>query len=152
MIVVCTLFGIMLTVAIPRLGSQVLSDGGEETARWIIANVRNAKQMAVSQQKIYILNIALDSQRMWVAPIDLPETETEAAKEKGYRLPRGVSLYQVLLTGNDRVTGGVVPIFFYPQGYSDKAVIRVNAKGGKRFLLYIEPFLPRVNLVRGGEA
>lgn len=149
MIVVIALFAIMLGVAIPKIGSGILSKDGDETARWIIATVRNAKQIAVNQDKIYILNISLDTQRMWVAPFDLPETETDAAKEKGYRMPRGESLYQVVLAGADRVSGGTVPIFFFPQGYSDKATIRISVSGGERLTFYIEPFLPHVNLVRG---
>ena len=149
-IVVTTLLGILLGVAIPKLSSGVLSEGGDETARWMIANVRHAKEMAVSQNKTYILNISLDNQRLWVAPFDLPETEEASAKEKGYRLPRGESLYQVVLAGADRVSGGTVPIFFFPQGYSDKAMIRISVSGGERMTFYIEPFLPHVNLVRGG--
>jgi general secretion pathway protein H len=151
MVVVTALISIMLVVAIPRLNSSFFSDSSDETARWIITNVRQAKENAVNHQKLYLLNISLDTQRLWVAPADLAETEVATAREKGYRLPRGVSIDQVVLSGtdHDQLSSGTIPIGFYPQGYSDKAVIRIRTNDGERLALYIEPFLTRVNLDRG---
>jgi len=151
MIVVVTLLGIMMTVAIPRLTTGMLSDGGDETARWIIANVRQLKEKAISDQKTYLLNVSLDTGQMWTAPADLAETEAATARDKGYRLPRGVRFDHVAFSENERFTNGTVPIGFYPQGYSDKAVIRLRDKDGDRLAFFIEPFLSRVNLVRGSE-
>lgn len=151
MIVVTTLISIMLVVAIPRLHTDMLSDGSDETARWLIANVRQLKEKAIVDQKIYLLNISLDTRQFWVAPADLAETEATTARDKGYRLPRGVRLDHVAFSQTERFTSGTIPIGFYPQGYSDKAVIRLRAKDGDRLAFFIEPFLPRVNLVRGSE-
>jgi general secretion pathway protein H len=151
MIVVTALITIMLMVAIPRLQGSFLSDGGDETARWIIANVRRLKEKAITDQKIYMLNVSLDTQWLWVAPADLPETEADAARKKGYRLPRGVSIDHVTLSRSNRISSGTVSIGFYPKGYSDKAVIRVRTNNGDRLSFFIEPFLSRVNLVRGSE-
>jgi general secretion pathway protein H len=151
MIVVTALISIMLVVAIPRLHSDIFSDGGDETARWIMANVRQAKENAVNQQKIYLLNVSMDTQQLWVTPADLAETEAATAREKGYRLPRGVNIDYVALSQADRFSSGTVSIGFYPQGYSDKAVIRLRTNDGDRLAFFIEPFLSRVNLVRGSE-
>ena len=151
MVVVTALISIMLVVAIPRLHSGLSSDNGDETARWIIANVRQAKENAINQQKIYLLNISLDTQQLWVAPADLAETEAAGAREKGYRLPSGVNIDHVALSQTDRLSSGTIPIGFYPQGYSDKAVIRIRTNGGERLSVYIEPFLTHVNLVRGSQ-
>jgi len=151
LIVVIALISIMLVVAIPRLSGSLFSDGGDETARWIIVNVRQAKETAVTSQQRYLLNVSMDTQQLWVAPADLAETEAATAREKGYRLPRGVNIDYVALSQADRFSSGTVSIGFYPQGYSDKAVIRLRTNDGDRLAFFIEPFLSRVHLVRGSE-
>ena len=151
MVAVTALISIMLVVAIPRLSGGILSGGDDETLRWIIANVRQARENAVDQQKLYLLNVSLDAQRLWVAPVDLAETEAAAAREKGFRLPRGVDIDHVALSQSNRLSSGTIPIGFYPEGYSDRAVIRIRTNDGDRLAVYIEPFLPGVNVVRGSE-
>ncbi len=149
MIIVTALISIMLVVAVPRLHSNIFPDSGDETARWIMATVRQAKQRAVIDRKTYLLNISLDTQQLWMMAADTPDIETMTVPENAYRLPRGVSIDRVALSQADRFSGGTIPIGFYPQGYSDKAVIRIRTRDGDYLTLYIEPFLPRVNLIRG---
>jgi len=151
MVAVTALISIMLVVAIPRLHSNIFPDSGDETVRWIIANFHQAKENAVHQRLTYVMNISLDTRQLWVAPADLPEAEAAGLRENGYRIPNGVSIDHVALSQADRISSGTVPIAFYPQGHSDKAVIRIRTKNGDRMSVYIEPFLPRVNVIRGEE-
>jgi prepilin-type N-terminal cleavage/methylation domain-containing protein len=149
LVVVTTLIGIMLVVAIPRLGGGLFSDGSDETARWIIAAVRQLKEKAIAEQKTYLLNVSPDVQRLWITDIDMTDTDADAAREDGYRLPRGMRIDHVAFTRSERVSSGTIPIGFDPQGYSDKAVIRVRTGDGERLAFFIEPFLSRVDLVKG---
>ena len=149
MVVVTALISIMLVVAIPRLDRGLFSDGGDETARWIIANAQNLKEKAVVEQKTYLLNISPDTRQLWISHTDMTETELATAREDGYRLPRGMTVDDVAFSADNRVSSGTIPIAFYPKGYSDKAVIRLRTADGDRLTFYIEPFLTRVNLVRG---
>ena len=151
MIVVTALISIMLAVAIPRLEGGLFSDGGDETARWIIANVNRLKEKAVLDQKTYLLNVSPDIQRMWVTSADMSDADADTAREEGYRLPRGVNIDHVTFGRDDRESTGTIPVGFYPQGYSDKAVIRIRTNDGERMAFFIEPFLARVELVRGHE-
>ncbi|MFO7713381.1 prepilin-type N-terminal cleavage/methylation domain-containing protein [Desulfosarcina sp.] len=151
MVVVTALISIMLVVAVPRLSVGLFSDGTDETARWIIANCRTLKEKAVVDQKIYLLNVSPDVQRLWITEAGMAETEASTAREEGYRLPRGVTIDHVAFSQAERISGGTISIGFYPQGYSDKAVIRIRNDNGDRLAFYIEPFLSRVNLVRGGQ-
>lgn len=151
MIVVTALISIMLAVAIPRLEGGLFSDGGDETARWIIANVSRLKEKAVLDQKTYLLNVSPDIQRMWVTSADMSDADADTAREEGYRLPRGVNIDHVTFGRDDRESTGTIPVGFYPQGYSDKAVIRIRTNDGERMAFFIEPFLARVELVRGRE-
>lgn len=151
MIVVTALISIMLVVAIPRLEGGLFSDGSDETARWIIANVRNLKEKAVVEEKAYLLNVSPDVQRMWITAAGMADADADAAREAGYTLPRGVIIDHVAFSQTERLSSGTIPIGFYPRGYSDRAVIRVRTNDGDRLAFFIEPFLARVDLVRGPE-
>jgi prepilin-type N-terminal cleavage/methylation domain-containing protein len=150
-IVVAALISIMLMVAIPRLDGGLFSDGSGETARWLIGTVRQLKEKAVAEQKTYLLNVSPDIQRLWVSAADLADTEADAARDSGYQLPRGINIDHVALADDQRISSGTIPVGFYPQGYSDKAVIRMRTRDGDRLAFIIEPFLSQVDLIRGSQ-
>ena len=149
LVVVTALIGIMLVVAIPRLSGGLFSDGSDATARYIIGTVRQLKEKAITDQKTYLLNVSPDIQRVWVTDADMAETDASSARDKGYRLPRGIRIDHVAFAGSERVSSGTVSIGFYPQGYSDKAAIRMRTNDGERLAFHIEPFLSTTDLVRG---
>ncbi len=149
MIVVTALISIMLVVAIPRLDGGLFSGGADETARWIIANVRQLKEKAVIEQKTYLLNVSPDIQRLWITEAGMTDVEADAARKSGHALPRGVNIDHVAFSQTERFSGGTIAIGFYPKGYSDKAVIRIRTNDGDRLAFFIEPFLSGANLVKG---
>jgi prepilin-type N-terminal cleavage/methylation domain-containing protein len=149
MVVVTALIAIMLMVAIPRLNGGFLSDDGGETSRWIIATVGQLKEKALTEQKTYLLNVSPDIQRFWVTAEGMAETDASSARDEGYRLPRGIRIDHVAFSSDERISSGSIPIAFYPQGYSDKAVIRLRTNDGERLSFFIEPFLAGVELVKG---
>jgi prepilin-type N-terminal cleavage/methylation domain-containing protein len=149
LIVVTALIGIFLAVAVPRLGGGIFSDGADETVRWLIANVRHLKEKAVSDQKIYLLNVSPDSRRLWVTAEDTTEVDADGARDNGYQLPRGTRIDHVAFSDTQRFSSGTIPIGFYPQGYSDRAVIRMRTGDGDRLAVFVEPFLPGPRLVDG---
>jgi prepilin-type N-terminal cleavage/methylation domain-containing protein len=150
LIVVISLISIMLVVAIPRLSGGLFSSGSGEAARWVIANVTHLKEKAVADQKIYLLNVSPDTQQLWISAADTSEVETAAARNDGYTLPREVRLDQVALSDTEQFSSGTIPIRFFPQGFSDKAVIYMRTRDGDRLAFVIEPFLPGVELIRDG--
>jgi general secretion pathway protein H len=149
MIVVTAVISIVLVIAIPRLERGLFSNSGDETARWIIANAQNLKEKAVTDQKTYLLNVSPDTRQLWISDTEMSETDLATAREDGYRLPRGMTVEQVAFSSENIATGGTIPIAFYPKGYSDKAVIQLRTADGDRLAFVIEPFLTRVNLIRG---
>jgi general secretion pathway protein H len=151
MVVVTALIAIMLMVAIPRLSGGLLSDGSGETSRWIIATVSQLKEKAVTEQKTYLLNVSPDIQRFWITVDGMAETDASSARDDGYRLPRGVRIDHVAFSSDERISSGSIPIGFYPQGYSDKAVIRLRTNDGDRLSFFIEPFLAGAELIKGSQ-
>lgn len=151
MIVVTALISLMLVVAIPRLSGGLFSDNSNETGRWIMAHVRQLKERAVLEQKTYQLHVSPDLQRLWITDIDMSEEDAAMARDSGFRLPKGVMIDHVALSPTERFSSGTVTIGFYPKGYSDRAVIRMRTNDGNRLAFFIEPFLYRVDMIRGSQ-
>jgi prepilin-type N-terminal cleavage/methylation domain-containing protein len=116
MIVVTALISIMLVVAIPRLEGGLFSDGSDETARWIIANVRQLKGKGGCRTQNLLLNVSPDVQRLWITEAGMADADADAAREAGYALPRGVNIDHVAFSQTERFSSGTIPIGFYPKG------------------------------------
>ena len=86
LIVVITLITLMLFFAIPRFQVDVLSDNTNKVSRWIMVKVHSLKEKAVSEQKLYVLHISLDSNRLWVTSEIMSQEELQAAEANGYEL------------------------------------------------------------------
>ena len=150
LIVVISLISIMLVVAVPRLSGGLFSNGSGEASRWIIANVRHLKEKAVADQQIYLLNVSPDTQQLWVSAADTSEVDNAAARSQAYTLSREVRIDRVAFSETEQFSSGTIPIRFFPQGFSDRAVIHMRTRDGDRLAFVIEPFLPGVELIRDG--
>ena len=74
----------------------------------------------------------------------MTEEELETAAQKGLALPDDIKVLDVEFPGRGKISYGDIEIFFYRQGYSDKALIHLEADDTQQVSLLIEPFLPSV--------
>jgi hypothetical protein len=47
----------------------------------------------------------------------MTDADADAAREEGYRLPRGVTIDHVAFSQTERFSSGTIPIAFTPKGY-----------------------------------
>lgn len=146
LIVVITLISLMLFFAIPRFQVDVLSDNTNKVSRWIMVKVHSLKEKAVSEQKLYVLHISLDSNRLWVTSEIMSQEELQAAEANGYELSDDINLLDVEYPDEEKISVGRADICFYKKGYSDKAIIHISNDDNERRSFLIEPFLSRVRL------
>ena len=146
LIVVITLISLMLFLAIPRFQVDVLSDNTNKVSRWIMVKVHSLKEKAVSEQKLYVLHISLDSNRLWVTSEIMSQEELQAAEANGYELSDDIKLLDVEYPDEEKISVGRADIYFYKKGYSDKAIIHISNDDNERRSFLIEPFLSRVRL------
>ena len=152
LMVVITLIAIVLGVAMPRLGSALVSDPTSKVSRWLINNIAALKTAAVSKQKQYALRIDLDNQRLWVIYEGMePEAEAAAEEKQAYRLPESVQLHSLLIPAQAPIRSGTATISFYPKGYSDRALILLTNDDDERYTFWVEPFLTKVSRLDGYE-
>ena len=146
LIVVITLISFMLFFVIPRFQVDVLSDNTNKVSRWIMLKVHSLKEKAVREQKLYVLHISLDSNRLWVTSEIMSQEELQAAEANGYELSDNINLLDVEYPDEEKISDGRADIYFYKKGYSDKAIIHISNDDNERRSFLIEPFLSHVRL------
>ncbi len=146
LIVVISLISLMFFFAIPRIPVDALSDNTRKVSRWIMLNVSALKEKAVHDQKRYVLNLSLDSNRLWVTSEIMSEEELEEAAAIGYNLPEDIKLLDVEYPDKEKISVGQAHIYFYKKGYSDKAIIHITNNDNEVLSFLIEPFLSRARL------
>jgi len=146
--VVILLISIMLLVTVPRLPDSPLTDQTRKTKRWIILKVKDLKDQAVRDQKVYVLNIGLESNRLWTTNDDMAEETLQTAVDQGLELSGDLELRDVEYPGDNKTDSGLAEIRFYPKGYSDRAIIHMD-DGEQQYSFQIEPFLSTVRVYDG---
>ena len=146
LIVVIALISIMLFFALPRLSSDVLDDDLNAASRWIILKVRALKDQARQEQQRYVLHIDMSTERLWISNAAMTNEERAQAAEDAYRLPEDVKVLDVEYPAAERIASGEAQIWFFENGYSQKALIHLGNQAGDVRSFLIEPFLPSVIL------
>ena len=144
LMVVMLLITIVLTVAVPRLGSGIMQDPQKHVTRWMISTARTLRAMAVEKQQIQTLVIDLDNHRMWTTDAQMNEEAMAAAADKAFDLPSSIKIADVEFPNKERVASGTVAIQFYPSGYADQALVHLEHDNTIRFSYKFEPLLPKV--------
>jgi Tfp pilus assembly protein FimT len=142
LIVVILLLTILLGFAIPAFEGSVLTGSREQVVRELMSAVKNLKIAALRRQTIQTLHLDLDRNRLWVARDKDEQNEEDSSDQSAYTLPKDTRIAQVRFPGNRPIRAGKVEIKFYPQGYSDRAIIQLTGEGKQPTDLVIEAFLP----------
>ena len=152
----------MFFFAIPRLDKSMFFNESRQVSSWIMLKVNALKNKALSEHSRYILHVDISENRFWISkeavvadavsssennPEDVPEEKAGApSKQDEYKLPNGFHLLDVEFSDNRIKASGTVDLLFYPEGYSDRAIIHLENPDGQRFSYIIESFLPQVQL------
>lgn len=152
LIVVVLLLTILLGFAIPAFQAQPLTGSPESSARKLSAVVEKLKTEALHGQRVLTLHLDLDRNRLWVSRAQ-DETEDEPGGDplQEWLMDGATRITRVRLAGDREVRSGTVAIGFYPQGYSDRAIIRLAANGRTPTVLVIEAFLPTPFITYGDD-
>ena len=136
----------MLAISIPRFHNVLLADSAGKTSRWLIGTTQGLRESALRQQQRYTLHIDLDTGTLWTSNASMNEEAILEAAATGYRLPDGMRLRDVEYPRSGRVGTGRADITFYPQGYSDQALIHLDGPDDASRTYAIEPFLSAIEI------
>ncbi|MCX5882187.1 MAG: hypothetical protein NTU74_10415, partial [Deltaproteobacteria bacterium] len=115
------------------------------TVRWMIFTMSELKNIAVQNNRFYTLHLDMDHRLIWISHEAMTDAEILAAKKSGFRLPSDVRIQDVEVPDSGKSSSGSADIFFSIRGYSSKAIIHLQGKGGGPVSLLIEPFMPGVS-------
>ena len=144
LIVAITLIGIMLVFTIPRFQDTLLTDSTRKASRWLVGTISALKENSLIDGKVHSLHVSMNTNTLWVTDDAMDETDMLEAEASGYQLPENVRLLDVEFPERGKVSISRADILFYPQGYSDKALIHMQSKSRGEMTFLIEPFLSDV--------
>lgn len=155
------LMSIVLYFAIPRLDINVFSNNNRDFSTWLLLKVKSLKETAQRENTEQILYVDIDSNQMWSGnsvPADQSKdqkadqktaskkTDQTQTQQAIYKMPDGLSLLDVEYPNDKIKSSGIAEIHFYPQGYSDKAIVHIEDKDNNRSSYLIEPFLSKIQI------
>jgi type II secretory pathway pseudopilin PulG len=139
--VVVFMIGLMLVIAIPRIQHSLLSNDLKAATRRMIATVRNLRDMAVRDQKVYRLHFDMESNQYWVEWDSMTLEEQEEARQNASRLPGDIRILDIWYKGTGKKDMGEAVIHFTPEGYVQYAVIHLGTDEEKAHTIVLSPFL-----------
>ena len=144
LIVVVLLLTILLGFAIPAFQAGNAGGSRDRVARELAHTVRKLKIAALDRQIIHRLHLDLNQNRIWVTrgepAAGLDDAPSSPQSER--TLPEDIRIAKVRFADNREIRSGKAEIAFYPQGYSDRAIIRLTDKANTTVDLVVEAFLP----------
>ena len=144
--VVVILIGLFLGLSIPRFQYAIVSDDLKATIRRIVGTVKGLRNEAIREQQVYIFHLDLESNRLWIESPGIGEEERALARERAFKLPRGVRILDVWCKGKGKKVNGEVAIRFSKKGYVEQTVIHLGAEDGREFTLVLNPFLGTIKV------
>ncbi len=153
-IAVISLISIVLLFAAPRMDGMLFGDDARKVSKWIILNVADLKEKSVRMQKRFVLTIDMNGNAFRISEATgdaadgpFPDNNIKAeAAEKSFDLPQGFRVNSVLFPKERHVDGSTVDVGFYPDGYSDRAIIHLTDRKNRKKSYTIEAFLQRVTI------
>lgn len=149
--VVILIIAIVARFAVPRLRNLTAAELGATTRR-LAQTTRYLYEESALRGTVLTLYFDLDRQQYWVARPEegtgLPVEDTDLLARR-VALPDGVSVADVVVPGAGKLSTGLVPTRFYPEGYADRSVIHLVDSGGHAYTLRIDPVRGRGEIFDG---
>lgn len=146
LMVVLLLIGIVMAVAIPKFNSGLMQDPSKKLSRWMINATRQLRSASVQKKLTYQMVIDLDNQKIWLTREDMSEKEMAAVAEKAFSIDKSIRIINVEYPEKEPISSGLTEIRFYPAGFSDQAIIRIENNDAERRSYLVEPLLPKVKV------
>ncbi len=148
-LVICFLISIMLSVGIPTIRDDLLTDQLKTASRKIIDTVRGLREEAVQDGQAFSLFLDLEGKSMWYLRDEQMKQEDQDHPEKDiFKLPNSVRIVDVWTKSGGKMTEGTIHLMISQQGYMDTTVIHLAESKDIKSIFFF-PFLGSVKIVDG---
>lgn len=148
LVVVIALITMMFFFSIPKLNHSRIFPEREPTIITMIQTIRQLKEKAILEQKRYTLHLDIAQKTIWISHEFMTDDQLEKASKGCRILPENLRLREVEFPLKNEASRYRADIHFYPQGFSDKAVIHFEMSYNEKSVLLVEPFLIKVRLIK----
>lgn len=149
--IVILIIAIVARFAVPKLRTLTAAELGATTRR-LAHTTRYLYEEAALRGTVLTLYFDLDRQQYWVARPEegtgLPVEDTDLLGRR-VELPAGVHIADVVVPGAGKLSTGLVPTRFYPEGYADRSVIHLVDSDGHAYTVRIDPVRGRGEVFEG---
>jgi general secretion pathway protein H len=145
--VVIFLIGLIIGLAMPRVRDALLTDNLRRTSRKMIGLMKELRNEAIREHKVYFMHFDLDGNRFWIDSTAMNEEEQARAREKASSFPEDVRVLDVWFKGKGKTVGGETFIRFSNKGYVPQSAIHLGSEDGRSLTLELSPFLGRVKVL-----
>ncbi len=151
--IVLFIIGLIITVAMPRLGG-LRSVRLRTEARRLAGRAAYLYDRASADKVVLRLTFDLDTDSYSVWRLDpyAPEPIFQPDHEPGFApvmMPAGVRLRDANVEGQGTMSRGTVSCFFFPEGYVDATVVHLSDDAGQVLTLSFNPLTGRVSVQNG---
>ncbi len=140
LLLVITLIGIVLVLAVPSTRDVLTGDMLKKTSRQLIGLERKLRTEAVRDQLDYILHLDLSDSVYWITASDMTEIKQAEIKKQALHLPEDVRIIDVVDEDNRKITAGEVKIVFKKDNICSPRVIHLAYKEDKMTIV-MNPFM-----------
>jgi len=144
---VILLFGLLLSLTVPRFQDAVITDSLKSTSRRIISAIRELRNFAIKEYKDYDLIFNLESNQFWIDSPFITEEERVNAREDISYIPEGVRIIDIWIKDEEKKISGETGIRFTRKGYIQPSLIHLGSEDGRNFTLVLRPFLGKIEVV-----
>jgi prepilin-type N-terminal cleavage/methylation domain-containing protein len=144
--VVIALIGLFLGLSVPRFQYYLVADDLKATTRKLVGLVREVRNEAIREQRVYTIHLDIESNRWWTEHTGMEDEEMALAKEEAFVLPDGVRILDVWCRGKGKQAHGDVAIPFSKKGYVDQTLIHIGGEADREFTVELSPFLGMVKV------
>ncbi|MCK9276446.1 MAG: prepilin-type N-terminal cleavage/methylation domain-containing protein [Syntrophales bacterium] len=143
--VVMALIGLMLSITVPAIRDEVLTDSLKKTVNHLINTNAELRNNALREQVDYLLHIDIDNGLFYTYTEDMTPEGKDEQKKRAYCLSPGIKLKDLYRFGGEKITDGEVTIRFFKGGYVQPTVLHLS-EDDRSFTLVFEPFFHRVKI------
>jgi len=145
--IVILIFGILLALSIPRLG-HLTGHNLKVGCRRLSGTATYLFHRATVGRTIYRLNFDLKANEYWVTYQDesLEFVEDPSTLARKVKLPRDVSLVDVVIPGRGTFREGEVQTHFFPKGWVEETLVHLKDARGRQASIHILPLSARVRI------
>jgi general secretion pathway protein H len=160
LLVVLTLISIMMALSLPRLRTSIINDPLKQSARQVIAAVKEARQRAAASEEGCLLSISIDTGTISLSceKSPRPQLEDPAASDEVFdeekerenvtaliSLTDPVRFRSVWNSSGTRFSIGEVELWLNRAGLIEPCIINLS-DGSREIGLDISPFMPDIRI------